>query len=690
MLEITVSVIATVSLLGLAALIMLKGRSVSNISLAVAMTSLALIEASDRMALFIMYDPEVFKRIVIFLESFLPALIMFSAISYSRNDSVKSVSFPVKFILVISLLFPVSLLFYPLNDYFYSPDLQTERILFLGDVGYWFYMGLMIYCVISLVNLEATLSASSGDERWKMKYEVIGVIAMFSVLIFYYAQGLLYRIINMNLLPVRSGVFIIASILMGYSRLFRGGDVRIKVSRVVFYRSLALLAVGFYLLGLGLIGEGMRYFGVGFSRELTVFIAFTSGMAVLLVFFSEKLRRRVRVFISKHFYAHKYDYRQEWLKFTRKLSSCSTISDVYDVVLSTCRETFIIRDAALYLLDKNTDKYTLRTSHYMEETDVALDISSDMVNYFIKLGRVFNPLHREYMPTYKEGLFIKQTGASFIVPLIGNDRLDGLIVFGRRLISEDINYEDYDLMKTLARQAALSISNIMLSEELAEAREVAAMAKVSSFVVHDLKNLASSLSLVLDNADEFIGEPMFQKDMLDTLRSTVRKMKDLMQRLKAVPEKYRLELSPVDVHRIVDESIGEIITAITGDIDVQYNGESLMVEADLEELKKVVINLLLNAFDATCDRGTVWVETGLNGKSAFIRVRDEGCGIPEVFINEHLFKPFRTTKEKGLGIGLYQCKQIVEAHGGRIDVRSELGKGSVFTVNLPNIGKSVS
>ncbi len=235
---------------------------------------------------------------------------------------VRSIPLVWRLVTASAILFPASLLFLSVNDFVYSPDLQTERLLFLSDPGYWFYMGLMLYCVLALINLETTFSATTGSARWRMKFEFIGLVSILSVLIFYFSQGLLYRIINMNLIPIRSGIFIIAALLIGYSKVFRGNDVKVQVSRYVLYRSLTLLIVGLYLIALGLMGEGMRYFRVPFSIDLTVFFSFASGIILLILLLSEQLRRKVKVFINKHLYKHKHDYREEWLKFTDKLSRC--------------------------------------------------------------------------------------------------------------------------------------------------------------------------------------------------------------------------------------------------------------------------------------------------------------------------------------------------------------------------------
>jgi|Deesub1362A_J573_1020465.scaffolds.fasta_scaffold00004_254 hypothetical protein len=676
------SATAAFLLLMLSGYSMLKRRGATDVAFCLATLLLAAVEVTDQLLLNGSYDTVLLKKTALFLESLLPVVFLVFSVTYSRQKSAESISVLWGCLMAAALLFPTVVVLFPLDDFFYSPDLQTEKILFLGKVGYWFYIGMMVYCVIALVNIESTFTSSSGKDRWKMKYEVTGISAVLAVLIFYFSQGLLYRTINMNLIPVRSGVLIIATFLIGYSRFFRGNDVKVVVSRYVLYRSLTLLLIGLYLLILGLIGEGMRYFDVSFSKDLTIFIAFASGIAMLLILLSEQLRRRVKVFINKHFYAHKHDYKTEWLKFTQRLSACRTLTDVQNVILNTYKETFGLEGASLYLLDKERSRYILVATQEMPDTIAELKASKELISYFTEHSRVFNPLDNEYIPNAEEALFVHHTGARLIVPLTGNGKVEGIVVFGKQLAKEEFIYEDYDLMKTLAKQAALSIINFRLSEELAETREVAAVARISSFVIHDLKNLAYTLSLLLENAEDYIGEPEFQTDMLDTIRNAITKMKGLIQKLKTIPEKHTLNTEFADISLLARDVMKEI-EKINSDVEFVYKGSSTVSMIDVEEVRKVILNLILNALDATNGKGVIKVEAGYNGDTTYVSVEDSGCGIEEDFIKNHLFKPFRTTKKKGLGIGLYQCKQIVEAHGGRIEVSSEVGKGSVFTVYLP-------
>jgi hypothetical protein len=320
----------------------------------------------------------------------------------------------------------------------------------------------------------------------------------------------------------------------------------------------------------------------------------------------------------------------------------------------------------------------------MVEGPAELTLSDDLHAYFAKRERVLDVTGREYPLSSEEKKVFERGKTWLIVPLISTGRVEGLVALRQQIVPEALTYDDYDLMKVLARQAAQAITNLRLSEEIMEMRAMAAVSRISTFVIHDLKNLTSGLSLVVDNAAEHISNPDFQQDAIRTVKNTLNKMKNLIQRLKSIPEKGALTTTVGDLDRLCRETVLEIETLRPG-TRIEYSGEAVFSRVDGEEIKKVIVNLVQNALEAGGDRGTVTVETLRKNGMACIRVSDTGSGMTDDFMKNHLFRPFCSTKDKGLGIGLYQCRQIVEAHAGRIEVASEVGKGTVFTVVFPAV-----
>ncbi|MBE9531696.1 MAG: PEP-CTERM system histidine kinase PrsK, partial [Proteobacteria bacterium] len=418
-----------------------------------------------------------------------------------------------------------------------------------------------------------------------------------------------------------------------------------------------------------------------------VFI-FAAVIALVILFFSDKLRRRIKVLIDKHFYHHSYDYRAQWLKTTGKLASIETLDGLLKVILETLRDTIGSKNATLWLYDKESKGFYLAENIGLTLAE-NLHITGEFSKLFKDADWIVN-VNELDEGMAQESAFIEtsprldELSASLIVPLSEGTDIFGFIVLGERIVAKSYDYEDYDILKTIARQAGASILNARLAEELARSREMDAFNKVSSFIMHDLKNQIYTLSLVAGNATDNMDNPEFHKDAIGTLNNTITKMKAMMAKLSSLPEGLELNKRDVDLTTVVEESLdaskfngGKSLNVI------RELAELPRVSLDPEEVQKVIFNILANAYDAIESKGEIRVKTGVDGGFINISISDNGHGMSMEFIDKSLFRPFKTTKKKGFGIGLCQCKAIIEAHDGRIEVNSKEGRGTEFNVLLP-------
>lgn len=654
-----------------------QGVALSACATVAALLVASCLEILDLMA---MLEPDrllEWKRWTVAVESLVPAAWLGYSLTHARRTGEAGMPRLQWFFLAVAVVFPVVALTNPPDALFYSPDFAMERVLFLTATGYYFYLGILLFVVISLVNLEGTYSNASLPARWRIKFDFVGALSYLSLLVFYYSQGLLHRSLNMGLIPARSLILIVAAGMMLYSILARGNGVRIEVSRNMAYKSVVLVAVGLYLVAVGVMGEGLRYFGEGFPKAMAIAAAFCGGIALVVLLLSETLRRRLRVFIHKNFYRSKYDYQTQWLRFTDLLASARSGDGLKGAILAGYCEIFGMNGGTLFMRSGDDGSFSWAAGRDQAPSGAVFRPDDPPVRQMAEAGWVVS-LRDEGLAGFPGAdTFLKEYDVVFLIPLTSGEGLEGIVALGRPVSEgERYHYEDYDLMKTMARQAASALMNLRLSEELASARELEVMGRVSTFILHDLKNLVYTLSLTVDNARDHIADPEFQDDMLGTLGNTVSRMKLLIARLRGLPEKHSLNREEVDLLQLAGDSAG--LAGGRGIVGV--GGASVSAHVDREEIQKVVMNLVVNALEATEGKGPVTVEVG-RGSAPYIRVSDGGCGISDEF-RSHLFSPFRTTKKKGLGIGLYQCRQIVEAHGGRIEVESAPGRGATFTVWL--------
>ena len=656
-----------------------KERSLTSFVLFVALFFTAVVESADFCSLLFPEDLYVWKRFAILAEACLaPAWLLYSLV-FSRERELSAIPLFQKIFFPLTLSLAGFAYFLPVRLFFYSPDFVPEQMLFLSGTGFFFYIGIMVTLVIALINLEATLSGASTVSRRKINLEVLGAGGLLAILIFYYSQGLLYRTLDMHLAPVRSLAIIVAVLLIAFSQLRGGTGVKVVLSRQMAYRSFVLLAVGLYLVFIGVMGEGMKYFGETFPRATLVMLAFLAAIGLFLFIFSDKSKRKLILFLTRNFYKNKYDYRSQWLEFTERLSSARSNQEVLMAILSVYCDTFGMGGAALFLADSTRQQYFHAASMELEVKKVTLAATDPLIRKLIEEQKVVNLCDGSEAAGLLQNGPLQERDLCFLIPLTSNAILDGFILLGLQINQEEhYNYEDYDLMQTMAQQASSTLLNLRLTDELALAKEMEALGRIAAFIIHDLKNLVYTVTLTLDNARTYISDAEFQQDMLETLGNTVHKMNALISRLNNIPDKGGMPREKTDLLQLVRDTV-----LLVHRCEVTIFGSPVHAFVDRQEIQKVTLNLILNAVEATDGKGPVKVEAGSSEEMAYIKVIDNGCGISEEFLRTKLFTPFQTTKKHGLGIGLYQCKQIVEAHQGRIDVTSDIGKGTVFTVRLP-------
>jgi putative PEP-CTERM system histidine kinase len=275
-----------------------------------------------------------------------------------------------------------------------------------------------------------------------------------------------------------------------------------------------------------------------------------------------------------------------------------------------------------------------------------------------------------------------KSGDRWCVPLRSGERTHGVIVLADRINGADYTVEQLQLLRCIADQITSVLLNVRLANEVARGRELEAFRTMSAFFVHDLKNTAASLNLMLRNLPVHFDNPEFREDALRAIGNTAGRIEDMISRLAALRQRPEFRPVEADLNQLVNEALDKL----DGTPQVELTKELQPVPrtlADREQMQSVVANLVLNARDAVGPGGQIRVCTEHVGGTVVLSVTDNGCGMTPAFVKESLFRPFQSTKKRGLGIGMFQSRMIVEAHGGDIRVETEPGKGSTFRVSLP-------
>ena len=591
-----------------------------------------------------------------------------------------------KWALIGSFAVPLGLVFLGW-DYLFSgypgESADGNWIFPIGWSGYCFHICLLLGSVLILANLEKTLRTSYGAIRWQIKFSILGAGILFAARVYTSAQVLLFSAASTEVFATNSIILVIANTLLIISAIRnRMRDVKVYVSQDVLHGSLTFLLIGIYLLGVGIFAKVIVYFGAGqvlFENGLIVFMALL-GMAVLLL--SEKMRYRIRRFVLLHFKRPYYDYQKIWTDFTQKTTSLVDINHVCAAVVKAVSETFSASRVSIWLCGENLHKPTIAasTAFSPSEAEEIEELGAPLID-----GMRDQRAPLDFRSSEAGAIggtspeLLEKAGIRYCAPLVAGGEFVGVLTLNDRT-GPAFSIEDFDLLKTLADQAAGLILNHKLFESLGRAREMQAFQAVSAFFAHDLKNVASALSLTLTNLPLHYENPEYRADALKSISKSVEKIQNMYSRLSALDEKFELHRCQCDLNELVSNTISNLNL---GCELVTDPGPVPKASLDPEQIQKVILNLILNANESSANGTEIRIATCRKGDYLVLSVTDQGCGMSRKFINECLFHPFKTTKKHGSGIGLYQCRMIVEAHGGTIEVHSREGCGSTFSMLLP-------
>ena len=540
--------------------------------------------------------------------------------------------------------------------------------------------------VMAMVLLEQLFRNASDDSRWNIKPLCLGLACAFLFDLYLYSQAVLFSRIDGDAFSIRGAIhaLVVPFLFLSTSR-HNDWISKVQISRKAAFHSATLMIAGLYLLFISGVGYYVRYFGGDWGRALQLALVFLGLVVLVVLALSGAVRAKLRVFLGKHFFRYRYDYREEWLRFTQTLSAKNSPQEMGEQVVRGLANMLESPGGGLWLKNRGaagfrqTARWNIAPCPAVEEEDSGLSDFLEKSGWVVNLEE-YRSFPRRYGQLVLPGWLQDIPQAWLIVPLTVAEDMIGFVILARARARMDVNWEVNDLLKTAGRQAASFLAQMQATEALLEVRKFDAFNRMSAFVVHDLKNVVTQLSLMMKNAKRLHNNPEFQQDMLMTVENSLDRMRQLMLQLRegATPPgtAVGVDLEAI-VHRI------ETVASDRGrKLDVMV-AEPVVTRGHEERLERIIGHMVQNAFDATGATDRVWLKLDRMSGQALIEVGDTGLGMTQEFVRDRLFKPFQTTKKAGMGIGAYESFQYVQELGGKITVDSQVNQGTIVTMLLP-------
>lgn len=496
------------------------------------------------------------------------------------------------------------------------------------------------------------------------------------------------------ILSAARGLGTVAVALLFGAVLHRDGDGRLQLSRRLAFVLLSTLLIAAYIMIVGVAAGFVAELGGNRARMVQTAFVFGTAAALLTIVSTPWLRASTKVLVAKHLFAHRYDYRAEWLRFNETLGSpgdgaaplaVRVVKAVADVTDSPAGLLLVAREGAL---ERGAGWNWPGDADGAEPPDANAALHAHLAGTrrIIELDAVRDgsapATDRAATPAWLTG----RADAWAIVPLIHFDLLTGALVLARPPLDRALDWEDFDLLGVAGQQVASYLAEDRAHDALADVQRFDEFNRRFAFIMHDLKNLVSQLTLLARNAERHADNPAFRADMVETLRDSSQRMNTLLARLsqhhggrgealRAVP------LRPL-AERIATARRAQHPVAVGGTVDA-------VAVADAAGLETLLGHLVQNAIEASAANAPVTLNIVAlpEARQVAVEVIDRGCGMSPAFVRDRLFKPFVSGKEGGFGLGAFEARQLAEAMGGAVSVESRAGEGTRFRVTLRAAGE---
>jgi len=548
------------------------------------------------------------------------------------------------------------------------------------------FMAVRLLLIIgTAVLLENLMRNTVSDQWWSLKFLCLGLGGLLVYDLFLYADGLLFTALHKSLVTARGGIYALAAPLLFIASVRRNmWQEQVALSHKSAFFSTAIMAIGGYLAVMALAAFYIRELGGTWGPVAQILFLFGTMLTGLIIVFSGSSRAFLRVTVAKHFFRYKYDYRDEWLRFTGILSETEGASPIAFRITQAVADVVESTGGALWVRDGG--RYALAATLLTTARSLSEEDAGPLEQFLKESGWIISLDELRASPDHYLGLSLPQAlegieRAWIIVPLIHRSELIAFVLLLQPRAPRSLDWEDFDLLKLIGRHAASFMAEHRANQALIESQQFERFNRRTAFVLHDIKNIVSQLSLFAGNIQKHGDKPAFREDLAAAVDDAVGRMRRLVDQLREsgdpAAEEETVSVLPFLANLISSLPDGSI------EFSCENAAEHVAVSAKTNRLWAMVGHIVQNALDVSKPDGVIRISLGTSETQALIEVSDDGPGMDPDFVRTELFKPFRSTKEGGLGIGAYQCRDYARELGGDIEVISSPGSGTTMRIVLP-------
>lgn len=586
--------------------------------------------------------------------------------------------------------------------------MQLKSYGYAPVLGPLFYIHILIVYSLIILSMVILLrhrqTAETAHQKNQISYIVIGMIFMLILGIFDFLPLLglpLYPggIIGNIIFSLLATIAIVKHHLLDINIILRKGTA--------YFLTSAVLAIPYVLL----------IFFIRMVSETFQFLPVVTFLFLLVIAFAlQPIWLFIQQRVDRIFFRQRYNQLKALEQFandTQHIIELQKLSDTMTDMMGKAMEASV---ACVLMSDLKSECFLpISCYNFKINENLLLPFKSAIIRYIKSHDGYIHRYDFNNEPTLRaltmmEIQILRETKAELIVPLKTKDSFSGLLILGPKLSELDYSDDDLRLLTIVTRQLSVSFDNSRLynqakkayeelgkaQEQLIRAERLKALGEMTTGIAHNFNNM---LAVILGRAQMLLVGLKRDKYEIGKLRKNAELIEqaamDAAQMVKRLQDSARIRsdrnFSVVDINELVKNAIAMLKPLIDKEnpigrakIELELNLDKPMkVEAAAGELRESFLNILINAVEAMPDGGRLAVATCQNDSTCMVVISDTGIGITAE-TKERLFEPFFSTKgSKGLGIGLSTAYGIISRHRGSINVASEVGRGSTFTISLP-------